>query len=107
MNPAAENTLGISRQRAHGKSLLRLVDDEPEMRDILGRVVTTGDHYANEIRLAPSDVHAGERTVECHVSAIDIGAARVLVEITDVTRRSHDGRSHDWPPCGKLVGFDE
>ena len=94
LNPAAENILGISQQRAYGKSLLRLVDDEPEMRDILGRVVTTGDHYANEIRLAPSDVHADERIVECHVSPIEIGAARVLVEITDVTRRSQISREN-------------
>ncbi len=58
MNPAAENILGISQRRAQGKSLLRLVDDEPEMRDILSRVMATGDHYANEIRLARTEVHA-------------------------------------------------
>ncbi|MDH3552190.1 MAG: PAS domain-containing protein, partial [Gammaproteobacteria bacterium] len=56
LNPAAENILGISVRRARGKSLLRLVDDEPEMRDVLGRVIATGDHYANEIRLSPSEV---------------------------------------------------
>ncbi|MGI9224002.1 MAG: hypothetical protein ACR2QX_05960, partial [Woeseiaceae bacterium] len=54
MNPAAENILGISQRRARGHSLLRLVDDEPEMRDILSRVMATGDHYANELRLAPT-----------------------------------------------------
>jgi len=58
LNPAAENILGISHKRAQGKSLLRLVDDEPEMRDILSRVVGTGDHFANELRLAPTEVHA-------------------------------------------------
>ena len=46
LNPAAENILGISQRRAHGQPLLQLVDDEPEMRDILSRVVATGDHYA-------------------------------------------------------------
>ena len=37
LNPAAENILGISAQRAHGESFLQLVDDEPELRDILSR----------------------------------------------------------------------
>ena len=49
LNPAAENILGISRKRAHGQSLLQLVDDEPEMREILSRVAATGDHYGNEM----------------------------------------------------------
>ncbi len=94
MNPAAENVLGISRSRARGQSLLQLVDDEPEMREILSRVAATGDHYANEMRLAPTEVHAGERIVDCHVSAIDIDAAELLVEITDVTRRSQISREN-------------
>lgn len=94
MNPAAENILGISQQRAHGKSLLRLVDDEPEMRDILSRVMATGDHYANEMRLSQTEVHAQERLVDCHVSPIAIDNASVLVEITDVTRRSQISREN-------------
>ncbi|MDH3338239.1 MAG: nitrogen regulation protein NR(II) [Gammaproteobacteria bacterium] len=94
LNPAAENILGISVQRARGKSLLRLVDDEPEMRDVLGRVIATGDHYANEIRLSPSEVHAEERIVDCRVSPIELGAAALLVEMTDVTRRSKISREN-------------
>ena len=85
MNPAAENILGISSRRARGKSLLKLVDDEPEMRDILSRVVATGDHYANELRLARTEVHAEERIVDCRVSPVIAGAARLMVEMTDVT----------------------
>ncbi|MBT8103053.1 MAG: PAS domain-containing protein [Gammaproteobacteria bacterium] len=94
MNPAAENILGISQKRASGQSLLRLVDDEPEMRDILSRVIATGDHYANEMRLAPSEVHTAERIIDCRVSPISTNNARVLVEITDVTRRSQISREN-------------
>jgi len=88
LNPAAENILGISAQRAGGESLLRLVDDEPELRKILGRVIETGDHYANEMRLGPTEVHSEERIVDCRVSPIECGDAVLLVEMTDVTRRS-------------------
>jgi two-component system nitrogen regulation sensor histidine kinase GlnL len=94
LNPAAENILGISEQRARGESLLQLVDDEPEMRDILTRVVDTGDHYANEMRLAPTEVHSDERIVDCRVSPIATSEACLLVEITDVTRRNRISREN-------------
>jgi len=86
--------LGISRSRARGKSLLRLVDDEPEMREILGRVSVTGDHYANEMRLSPTEVHPEERVVDCHVAPVDIEGATLLVEINDVTRRNQISREN-------------
>ncbi len=70
------------------------MDDEPEMREILARVATTGDHYANEMTLAPTEVHADERTIDCHVSAVSIGDATLLVEIVDVTRRTQISREH-------------
>jgi two-component system nitrogen regulation sensor histidine kinase GlnL len=73
---------------------LRLVDDEPELRDILSRVLETGDHYANEMRLGPTEVHADERIVDCRVSPIDAGNAALLVEMTDVTRRSRISREN-------------
>ena len=94
MNPAAENILGISQRRARGHTLLRLVDDEPEMRDILSRVMATGDHYANELRLAPTEVHAEERIVDCRVSPIQSATAVLLVELTDVTRRAKISREN-------------
>ena len=94
VNPAAENVLGISRSRAQGQSLLQLVDDEPEMREILARVAATGDHYANEMRLAPTEVHPNERVVDCRVSPIDMRGATLLVEMTDVTRRSQISREN-------------
>ncbi len=88
LNPAAENVLGISQRRAHGTALLKLVDDEPELRDILSRVLATGEHFANELRLAPTEVHADERIVDCRVSPMTSDRAALLVEMTDVTRRS-------------------
>lgn len=94
LNPAAENILGISSRRAHGQALLQLVDDEPEMREILSRVAVTGDHYANEIRLAPTEVHSQERIIDCHVSPVAIENARLLVEVTDVTRRLQISREN-------------
>ena len=94
LNPAAENILGISSRRASGESFLRLVDDEPELRDILSRAIQTGDHYANELRLGPTEVHAKERIVDCRVSPINYGGAALLVEITDVTRRNQISREN-------------
>jgi len=94
LNPAAENILCISQKRARGQSLLQLVDDEPEMRDILTRVVSTGDHYANEMRLAPTESHNEERIVDCRVSPLTTDDARLLVEVTDVTRRSQISREN-------------
>jgi len=70
------------------------VDDEPEMREILTRVATTGDHYANEMKLAPTEVHAAERTIDCHVSPVSIDDAALLVEIIDVTRRTQISREN-------------
>jgi two-component system nitrogen regulation sensor histidine kinase GlnL len=64
------------------------------MRDILHRVVATGDHYANEMRLAPTEVHNEERIVDCRVSPIVTNDACLLVEITDVTRRNKIGREN-------------
>ena len=64
------------------------------MRDILSRVVATGDHFANELRLARTEVHAEERIVDCRVSPVIAGAARLMVEMTDVTRRSQISREN-------------
>ncbi len=64
------------------------------MRDILSRVVVTGDHYANEMHLAPTEVHSDERIVDCRVSPIQAGKAHLIVEVTDVTRRSQITREN-------------
>jgi two-component system nitrogen regulation sensor histidine kinase GlnL len=94
LNPAAENIVGISQRRARGESLLKLLDDDPELRDILSRVSVTGDHYANELRLGPNEAQADDRIVDCRVSPISSGSATLLVELTDVTRRSKISREN-------------
>jgi len=86
--------LGISQQRAQGESLLRLLDDEPELRDILSRVMQTGDHYANEMRLGATEVHADERIVDCRVSPLRTEDTELLIEMTDVTRRAKISREN-------------
>lgn len=94
LNPSAENLLGISVQRARGKSLLRLIGDEPELRDILARVLQSGDHYANELHLPPTEANAEERVVDCRVSPIELDGASLLIEMNDVTRRSRISREN-------------
>ena len=64
------------------------------MREILGRVSVTGEHYANEMRLAPTEVHAAERIVDCRVSPLQLDRVSLLVEITDVTRRNQISREN-------------
>lgn len=64
------------------------------MREILSRVSVTGDHYANEMHLAPTEVHADERIVDCRVSPVALDDATLLVEITDVTRRNQISREN-------------
>lgn len=93
-NPSAENILGISASRAEGEPLLRLVGDEPEMADVLSRTLETGDHYAIELRLPRTEVHSAERLIDCRVSPISAGAAVMLVEMTDVTRRAKISREN-------------
>ena len=96
LNPAAENLLGISQRRATRKPLLPLVDDDAEFRDVLLRVLDTGGTYANELRLGPTEVHAEHRVVECRVSRLtsESSEAAMIVEMTDVTRRSRITREN-------------
>ncbi|MCH8118078.1 MAG: PAS domain-containing sensor histidine kinase, partial [Proteobacteria bacterium] len=47
-----------------------------------------------EMRLAPTEVHAEERIVDCRVSPIDCDEAALIVEITDVTRRARISREN-------------
>jgi two-component system nitrogen regulation sensor histidine kinase GlnL len=96
LNPAAENLLGVSQHRAAGRPLLQLVDDDPEFQDILARALNTGDTYATELRLGPTEVHSEERIVDFRVSFLEQAdlAATLLVEMADVTRRSRISREN-------------
>ncbi len=94
LNAAAENILGISKRRALGKSLMQLVDDEPELCEILTRVLETGDHYANELHLGPNEVDGDERVIDCRVSPISSDDASLIVEMNDITRRARITREN-------------
>jgi len=94
LNPAAENLLGISETRANEKPFLPLVDDDKEFRDVLLRALETGITYANELKLGPTEVHAESRIIDCRVSSLNLPGeqAKILVELTDVSRRSRINR---------------
>ncbi len=96
LNAAAENLLGISRRRAQGEAFLPLVDDDQDMQDVLNRTIATGEVFANELKLAPTEVHADERVVDCRVSLMSPADATacLLIEMTDVTRRSKISREN-------------
>lgn len=66
------------------------------MQDILLRVQATAAAYANELRLAPTEVHSEERLVDCRVSMIRRAGYEdtLLVEMTDVTRRAKISREN-------------
>ena len=87
MNPAAESILSISHERAQGMALLKLIDDEPSMQEILTRALASGEPYATEVKLAPTEAHTDERVIDCRVSPFIADDARLLIEMTDVTRR--------------------
>lgn len=96
LNPAAENLLGVSQHRARGRPLLKLVDDDPEFRDILSRALNTGQTYATELRLGPTEVHAEDRIVDFRVSSLEQADlhASLMVEMSDVTRRLRISREN-------------
>ena len=60
------------------------------------RVQETSAAYANELRLAPTEVHSEERLVDCRVSVIRRAGHEdaLLIEMTDVTRRSKISREN-------------
>ena len=76
--------------------MLPLVDDDEELRNVLLRVQETGVTYANEVRLGPSEVHTEYRVIDCRVSLLTSAVmnASLLVEMTDVTRRSRINREN-------------
>jgi two-component system nitrogen regulation sensor histidine kinase GlnL len=96
LNPAAENLLGISRHRARGTPLLPLVDDDETLKSVLARSLTDGLTYAHELHLGPNEVHTDNRIVDCRVTPLrkSSPAERLLVEMSDVTRRIRINREN-------------
>lgn len=96
INPAGEDLLGISRHRARGRPLLELFDDDRQLENVVGRVLATGLTFADELKLAPTEVHPEHRILDCRVSRMQGDATRdcLLVEMIDVTRRSRISREN-------------
>lgn len=94
LNPAAEGLLDISSERACGESILKLVGDEQEFHDTLFKVLETGDPYANEFRLPPTEIFSKERILDCRVSSTTVDGNALLIELLDVTRRSRISREN-------------
>lgn len=88
--------LGVSRHRARGRPLLELFDDDRQLENIVGRVLATGLTFADELKLAPTEVHPESRIVDCRASRMQGEATRgfLLVEMIDVTRRSRISREN-------------
>lgn len=96
MNPAAENLFGYSRLRATGTPFLRIVDNDPTFATALEQTLDSGVTYAYETRLSIGDDRNTERWVECRLSPLDgeNADAALIVEITDVTRRTRINREN-------------
>lgn len=96
MNAAAENLLGASRSRTIGQAFLRLVDNDRTFGEILEQTLISGVTYAYEVRLAPNEAQAPERSIECRVSALQSGddGVRLAVEMIDITRRTRITREN-------------
>ena len=95
INPAGESLLGISRQRSRGRSLLQLLGNDRKFSDVLERVLLTGQTFADELKLGPVEVNGDDRVVDCRVSSMRSGGRDLLlVELSDVTRRSRISREN-------------
>jgi len=72
------------------------VDDDPEFQDILSRALSSGQTYAAELQLGPTEVHAEDRIVDFRVSSLENAdlTADLLIEMSDVTRRSRISREN-------------
>ena len=58
------------------------------------RVLHSGDSYGNEMRLAPNEASSEERIVDCRVSMMAGSRKLLLIEMSDVTRRSRISREN-------------
>ena len=82
--------------RARHQSLLQVIGDDTELKDILTRVLQSGATYANEMRLPPTEIYEEERLVDCRVSMLPRAGEDdgLLVEMSDVTRRNRISREN-------------
>jgi two-component system nitrogen regulation sensor histidine kinase GlnL len=96
LNPAAENLLGVSLERARGTPLVTLCGDNRKLAEVLQRAMDAGQTYAREITFAARNADYEERITDCRVTPH--GGVRpdvtLIVEFSDVTRRSRITREN-------------
>lgn len=95
LNPAAENLLGVSHDRARGAELVALCAGNPKLADVLTRAMEHGQTYAREISLSPRLGDEEPRIVDCRVTPQHLEPGiRLIVEFSDVTRRARITREN-------------
>ncbi|HKL63493.1 MAG TPA: nitrogen regulation protein NR(II) [Woeseiaceae bacterium] len=96
LNPAAENLLGVSLERARGTPLVTLCGDNEKLAEVLQRAGDAGQTYAREITFAARNADYEQRITDCRVTPHG-GVRRdvtMIVEFSDVTRRSRITREN-------------
>jgi len=89
MNPAAEETFGVSLRQGKGQPLARLFMNAGELEDILHRVQGSGYSYAGrDMELLPREKPGEALVMDCSVSVLqpEQGGSRLLLEMQDTTR---------------------
>ncbi len=89
LNPAAEQLLGISRQRLQGQIIDAAVPSLSSFRPFLQRAIDTGEPFARRELTLHIPLPTSEPAVlDCTVSeAGDFDAGRLVMELTDASRR--------------------
>ena len=85
-NPAAENLFAISRRKLQGMPLVRLLGRLPELEPALRTALDNNWSYsAHNLEFATGDnvVHH----IDCTVSPVDVGGARLLLEIRPIDQQ--------------------
>ena len=82
--------------RAIGIPFIRIVDNDPTFAAALEQTLGTGATYVYETRLTVGATRSSDRWVECRLSPLegDSEDAALIVEITDVTRRTRINREN-------------
>jgi len=89
LNPAAEETFGVSGRQAFGQSLDRLLVNTSELETIAGRVLQSGSAYAGrDLELYPREMPGDCLVMDCSVSCLDpeLDGGSLLLELQDTTR---------------------
>ena len=89
MNPAAEQLVGTSRNRALGTSLTaRIPCVAGDIKDMIRSALAQQVSFAQDLTLQSSPTYPEDRVVDCRVTPHETHSrTKVIVEIADITRR--------------------